>query len=223
MKRRLFLARAGAAIGGSRIAMSLPAILATSAVACRARDEGSPFKVLTASEAAEFEAMAAQIIPSDDSPGATEAGVIYFMDAALADVGTDALEPMREGLTELQAEIRSTYGEESFARLDRARQIAVLQEIEDTPFFGSVRFLTLAGMFSHPSYGGNRDEIGWKLIGFDGQRPSPPPFGHYDADCRMGDDPDSSGWTGSIGLTTCRTCSSATAAAWSPPGGASPP
>ncbi len=182
MKRRLFLARAGAALGGSRIALSLPAILATSAVACRARDEGSPFKALTASEAAEFEAMAARIIPSGDSPGATEAGVIYFMDAALADVRADALAPMRQGLAELQTEIRSTYGEESFAGLDHARQIAVLKEIEDTPFFGSVRFLTLAGMFSHPSYGGNRDEIGWKLIGFDGQRPGQPPFGHYDAD-----------------------------------------
>ena len=162
--------------------MSLPAILATSAVACKAREEGGPFKVLTASEAAEFEAMAAQIIPSGDSPGATEAGVIHFMDAALADVRSDALGPMRQGLAELRASIRNTYDSESFAGLDHEQQVAALRAIEDTPFFGSIRFLTLAGMFSHPSYGGNRDETGWKLIGFDGQRPSQPPFGHYDAE-----------------------------------------
>lgn len=182
MKRRTFLARSAKAMGGSRIAMSLPAVLATSAAACRAREDGGPFRVLTDSEAADFEAMAARILPSDDSPGATEAGVIYFIDAALADLQADSLEPMREGLAALQADIRTTYGEASFAALDRAQQIEVLEGIEDTPFFGSIRFLTLAGMFSHPSYGGNRDEIGWELIGFDGQRPSPPPFGHYDAD-----------------------------------------
>ncbi len=77
MKRRAFLTRSGAVIGRSWVAMSLPAILATAGVACKAREEGSAFKVLTAAEAAEFEAIAAQIIPSGDSPGAREAGVIY--------------------------------------------------------------------------------------------------------------------------------------------------
>jgi gluconate 2-dehydrogenase gamma chain len=182
MKRRDFLARTGAAIGGSRIAMSLPAILATSAVACRARDEGSPFTVLTASEASEFAAMAAQIIPSGGSPGATEAGVIYFIDAVLANPQADLLEPMREGLTRLQASARTAHGVESFSALHHEQQIAALTAIEDTDFFGAVRFLTVAGMFADPSYGGNRDELGWKLIGFDSQQPAQPPFGYYDAD-----------------------------------------
>ena len=162
--------------------MSLPAILATSAVACRARDEGGPFRVLTSIEAGELEAMAAQIIPSGETPGATEAGVVFFMDAALADTQADMLEPLRDDLRDFQADLQSTYGSTSFAGLDHDQQIAALREIEDTPFFGAVRYLTLAGMFSHPSYGGNRDEIGWKLIGFDGQMPTQPPFGHYDAD-----------------------------------------
>ncbi|MFV1986244.1 MAG: gluconate 2-dehydrogenase subunit 3 family protein [Gemmatimonadota bacterium] len=182
MKRRAFLARSGGAIGGSWVAMSLPTIVATASVACKAREEGSAFRVLTPSEAVELEAMAAQIIPSGDSPGAREAGVIYFMDAALADARADALEPMREGLAELRADVRETYDAESFAGLDHDQQLTALHAIEDTDFFGSVRFLTLAGMFSHPSYGGNRDETGWKLIGFDGQRPTRPPFGYYDAD-----------------------------------------
>lgn len=162
--------------------MSVPTILATAAAACRAREEGYAFKVLTAGEAAEFEAMAAQIIPSGDSPGATEAGVIHFMDTVLGSWRSEVLEPMRRGLAELQSEIRSRYGAETFSGLDNDQQIEALQGIEDTPFFGTIRFLTVAGMFSHPSYGGNRDEVGWRLIGFDGPRPSQPPFGHYDAD-----------------------------------------
>jgi hypothetical protein len=37
-------------------------------------------------------------------------------------------------------------------------------------------------MFSLPSYGGNRDGVGWKLIGFEDSHVFYPPFGHYDRD-----------------------------------------
>lgn len=162
--------------------MTLPVVLATAGVACKSREEGSAFTVLTVSEASDFEAIAAQIIPSGDTPGATEAGVIYFIDAALADFRSEALEPMRLGLEELRAEILNTFQAESFASLDHDEQIAVLKGIENTSFFGTIRFLTVAGMFSNPSYGGNRDEVGWKLIGFEGAHPWQPPFGYYDAE-----------------------------------------
>jgi len=161
--------------------MSVPAILATSAAACRTRDEGRPFRVLSDPEAADLEAIAARILPSGDSPGAREAGVIYFIDVALADLEAESLDLVREGLTELRREIRNDYGASSFVTLDEAQQIEALKAIQDTPFFGTVRYLTLAGMFSHPTYGGNRNEVGWDLIGFN-QRPAPPPFGYYDAE-----------------------------------------
>jgi gluconate 2-dehydrogenase gamma chain len=38
----------------------------------------------SASDAADVAAVTAQIIPSDDTPGAREAGVVYFIDRALA-------------------------------------------------------------------------------------------------------------------------------------------
>lgn len=161
--------------------MTLPAILATSAAACRARDEGRPFRVLSAPDAEDLEAIAARILPSDDSTGAREAGVIHFIDGALADYEAGALGLVRESLAELRRDLRSEYGAASFAALDEARQIAVLEAIEDTSFFETVRYLTVAGMFSHPDHGGNRNRIGWELIGFD-QQPAPPPFGHYDAE-----------------------------------------
>jgi hypothetical protein len=40
--------------------------------------------------------------------------------------------------------------------------------------------LTLFGMFSTPSYGGNRDGAGWKLLGFEDMHAFQPPFGYYD-------------------------------------------
>ena len=41
---------------------------------------------------------------------------------------------------------------------------------------------TAAGMFANPEYGGNRDKIGWKLIGFDDRFFWQAPFGYYDRD-----------------------------------------
>jgi len=162
--------------------MSMPALLSAGAGACKAKEEGGEFKVLTQAEAAEFEAIAAQIIPSDDTPGAREAGVIYFMDTVLADTQSAALGPLRQGLAGLQSDIWASHHAKAFADLGHEQQIEVLKGIENTKFFGTLRFLTIAGMFSNPSYGGNRDETGWKLIGFEGPRAWQPPFGYYDAE-----------------------------------------
>jgi gluconate 2-dehydrogenase gamma chain len=37
-------------------------------------------------------------------------------------------------------------------------------------------------MFSLPRYGGNKNKLGYELIGFDDQHAWAPPFGFYDAD-----------------------------------------
>jgi gluconate 2-dehydrogenase gamma chain len=182
MKRRTFLNQSGVTLGGSWITMSMPALLAAGVTACKAKEEGGAFKVLEAAEATEFEAIAAQIIPSDQTPGATEAGVIYFMDTVLADMQSAALEPLRNGLAGLHSDIWASHHAKTFADLSDDQQIEVLKGIENTKFFGTLRFLTVAGMFSNPSYGGNRDEIGWKLIGFEAPHAWQPPFGYYDAE-----------------------------------------
>jgi hypothetical protein len=38
----------------------------------------------------------------------------------------------------------------------------------------------MLGMFAMPTYGGNRNNIGWKLIGFEDAHVFYPPFGYYD-------------------------------------------
>ena len=45
-----------------------------------------------------------------------------------------------------------------------------------------MRLLTVLGMFTMPAYGGNRDGLGWQLIGFVDQHVFKPPFGYYDRD-----------------------------------------
>ena len=184
MKRRTFITRSGQAFAGSWVVLSLPAVMATAAAA--AGTDGEAFRVLSPAEAVEFDAIAAQIIPSGETPGAREAGVIRFMDAALAGVAADALPRLREGLADLQAHIAEAFATDTFANLASVQQIEALEGIEDTPFFATLRHLTIAGMFSDPVHGGNRDRAGWSLIGFEGPRPWQPPFGHYDAEAGGG-------------------------------------
>jgi len=68
----------------------------------------------------------------------------------------------------------------SFASLTASQQDAVLESIETTDAFALLRAITVAGYFSHPSYGGNRGNAGWKAIGFEDRMMWSSPFGYYD-------------------------------------------
>jgi gluconate 2-dehydrogenase gamma chain len=139
--------------------------------------------LLSAAEAADVEAVAAQMIPTDDSPGAREAGVIYFIDRALGTFLSQLASDYRAELATFQAAYRERHpAVRSFASLTSEQQVEYLKEIDQTPFFNTTRLLTLLGMFSLPEYGGNRDGVGWKLIGFEDRHVFRPPFGYYDRD-----------------------------------------
>jgi gluconate 2-dehydrogenase gamma chain len=175
--RRDFLISSGTMFGAAWFALHAPAIRAAAAHAREAAAQGlRTFDVLTAEEATELEAIAAQIFPTDDTPGATEAGVVHFIDRALGGFASWAELPIREGLEKLRDKA------DVFSELPLQRQAELLREIEDTPFFGTVRTLTIMGMFAMPSYGGNRDKVGWKLLGFEDRFAWQPPFGYYDAE-----------------------------------------
>jgi gluconate 2-dehydrogenase gamma chain len=138
---------------------------------------------LSAAEAADIDAVAAQIVPTDDTPGAREAGVVYFIDRALATFLSHLAGDYRAQLIEFQAAFREGHpGASSFASLTSEQQVEYLKTVDRTAFFEMTRLLTLLGMFSLPAYGGNRDGVGWKLIGFEAQHVFQPPFGYYDRD-----------------------------------------
>lgn len=176
--RRTFLKSAAR---GSLIVLSLPAALAAAEQATAARASKAGFRALGEEEAAELTAIAARIVPSDETPGATEAGVIHFIDNVLGSSRRELLAPVREGLAALRASAQSAHRAESFRSLEPAQQDALLRAIETTPFFATMRYLTIAGMFASPSHGGNRDRAGWRLIGFEDRHMWQPPFGFYDA------------------------------------------
>jgi len=182
--RRQFLKGTASGLSSAWIALHWPAILAAHEHARRAAaDAPDKFEFFSPGEAAEIEAMAAQIIPADHSPGAREAGVIYFIDRALMTFERDRQPLYKEGLLFLQARTREVFpGATEFSKLNSDQQIQLLTAVEKTEFFGTVRVHTIMGILADPDYGGNRNQIGWKLIGFESRPSFKPPFGYYDAE-----------------------------------------
>lgn len=86
----------------------------------------------------------------------------------------------RRGLDSVDAFAQSSFGS-PFIELSDADQDTILEAMSadeatgfDAPsgsaFFTKLRNDTIEGMFSDPLYGGNRDMVGWKLIGYPGAR-----------------------------------------------------
>ncbi len=139
------------------------------------------FEFLNAADAADIEAISAQIVPSGATPGAREAHAVHFIDRALATFFSGWSQDFRAGLAQFQSAYRaSNPAPASFSKAGSDAQIAYLKTVDGTPFFDTVRTLTLLGMFSSPKYGGNFGGAGWRLMGFVDQHAFTPPFGYYD-------------------------------------------
>ena len=170
--RRNFLFKTVGASSAAWLTANWPAQVAA---AEKAQAMGS-FTYFTREQAADVDAMAAQIYPTTDTPGAREAQVIYFIDLALVTFAQDKQELYAKGFADLSAKT----GGKAFAALSSADQIALLTSIEKTPFFHTVRDHTIMGMFAAPQHGGNFKKIGWTQIGYDDSLNFRAPFGAYD-------------------------------------------
>ena len=173
-----------------------------------------------------IEAAMARIIPTDDRPGAREAGTIDFLDRYLSGIdrvyakpdgsGFERLGGKRAaawrqrieavqktyvaGVEEMDRRSRTRFGEpfvalsdeqqdavlteleqaapESAAELDQAQATAAWAPVEpamqqtsaevDLGFLPLLALHTRQGFYADPVYGGNRDRVGWQLIGFEG-------------------------------------------------------
>jgi gluconate 2-dehydrogenase gamma chain len=172
------------------------------------------------------EAAMARIIPTDDQPGAREAGTIDFLDRYLSGLdfiyakpdgsGFETLEGRRaeawrqridilreryvEGIEELDRRSQAQFGAdfvaltpeqqdrvlaaveqptlESEGALEEALSVAGFAPVEpalqqtsteiELSFFPLLAFHTRQGFYADPIYGGNKDRVGWQVIGFPG-------------------------------------------------------
>ena len=200
LSRRDFLSRGSAAVSAVWLSAHWPAIVAAAEHAHQAAKSSAPrkFQFFTPEEAVEIDAISARIIPSDETPGAREAGVVYFIDRALTTFAVDDQKTYREGLPSLQARVRELFPSvEKFSSATPEQQDQILHSLDDqtgparrhsrpggasSSFFQAIRVHTIVGFLVEPDSGGNRDGVGWKVIGRDPEHMFQPPFGYYDKD-----------------------------------------
>jgi gluconate 2-dehydrogenase gamma chain len=124
------------------------------------------------------QAIAGRIVPATDTPGAIEAGSADYIDIALANPYKPQLSRYQRAIAELEKYCGATFGK-SFAALAEHQQDEVLEQLDagkiqdvnnGKQFFALVRRHVMEGFFCEPHYGGNKDMIGWKLVGFPGQQ-----------------------------------------------------
>lgn len=189
--RRQFMVAIGNLASAGWIAMNWSQIAAAAEPKGHAGHAGhdmggeAPAKLttLSAAEAAEIDAIANQIVPGGATPGARDARVIYFIDNALGSFFAAQLPSFRQGLAEFAHGYATRSGtDKPFSTASSAQQTAWLREVEKTPFFLAVRRLTVLGLIALPKYGGNHDNLGWKLLGVEDNHVWEPPFGYYDKD-----------------------------------------
>jgi gluconate 2-dehydrogenase gamma chain len=181
--RRSFLTNYAAGLGSAWLASRWTGVLDAQEHVQQAVKSGLPAKLqfFSADQAAEVDAVTAQIIPSDGTPGAREAHSIHFIDRALGTFDRDKQAVYTQGLKDLEAKTREMFpGKDKFSSLTSAQQIQLLTSIERTPFFALIRLHTVVGFVANPEYGGNDNKVGWNLLGFEDKFDYRPPFGYYD-------------------------------------------
>ena len=187
LNRRAFLSASSTALAAAWLAADPAQLRASLLHAARARGRSQTFEYFTPEQAADVDAIAAQIIPTDDLPGAREAGVVHFMDHSLATWAQDQQAAFVGGLGDLNHEVATRWpGTDRFAQLPSEQQNSLLHAVDQSPFFQMVRFATVAGTFANPSWGGNQEKVGWRILGFEDRFMWEPPFGAYDGDAAGG-------------------------------------
>lgn len=185
--RREFLRISGSVLATSALASHISGLQAFGKIAQLAHKNEAAYENIDSTLAANIEAICEQIIPADEYPGAKDAGVIYFIDKAWVTlIGSDSV-IITDGVAEISQQVKTdTRSNQQYSDLSFDLQKAILSKLDTRPFFEIIHFWTIAGLFSMPKYGGNKNQLGWKLLGFDHRHAWLPPFGYYDKQYRQG-------------------------------------
>lgn len=152
--RREFMA--GGALAG--------AALAAFCTACRRTSYG----FLKQIDAATLTAICDQIIPADDFPSSSQAGVLTYIDLQLMGHYRRHQKTYRDGLKQANELSRSRFGVD-LGRASAQQQFEIVNVLEqqNKTFFDLVRAHTMQGYYGNPRHGGNRDAVSWRMLGLD--------------------------------------------------------
>ena len=145
----------------------------------RGGSQKSVWRFLSEDEALTIIAIAEQIIPADQDPGATDAGVINFIDKQLAGFYSSFQESYRNGIAALNQYCLEKFSQ-PFEKLEWNKQTEVLNLMEknsiegeywkENPasrFFRMLRDHSMQGFYGSPRHGGNKNYLSYKMIRVD--------------------------------------------------------
>jgi gluconate 2-dehydrogenase gamma chain len=203
LSRRGFLSKSLSGLSAVWVSTHWPAMLsaATHARKAVASDAPSKFEFFSTEQAKEVDAISSRIIPTTDTPGAHEAGVVFFIDRALVTFAKESQKAYADGLAAIQARAHETFPDvNKFSAATIEQQDQILESLDDQAagagrrpfrpiagagsFFETIRAHTIAGFLIDPESDkrGNRDGAGWKVIGREPSHMFQAPFGYYDKD-----------------------------------------
>jgi gluconate 2-dehydrogenase gamma chain len=129
---------------------------------------GSTWLVFTDEQARTLAALCDQIIPADDWPSASQAGVLTFIDRQLTGPYRRHHKAYRQGIeaTEKLCRDRFSLG---LAAASPAQQLEIAKAVEQQKpaFFSLVRTHTMQGYYGSPRHGGNKDGAAYRMLGLD--------------------------------------------------------
>jgi gluconate 2-dehydrogenase gamma chain len=148
-----------------------------------------PLMFFNNSEAATLESVIERILPPDEGfPGGVDAGILYYIDRTLTGYGSKLQRLYTLGLRDLDAFCSLRFGREC-RELSPEQRDETISEFLGPPLPAPltqasapksvemerlqrlilvIREHCLEGLFCDPVYGGNREGIGWRLIGYPG-------------------------------------------------------
>ena len=119
-----------------------------------------------------LEAICDRIIPADQDPGATAAGVTGYIDQQLSGPLARYLPAYQAGLTRFDPACVEATGS-GFLTLAPEQRTAFLERVEANQppglagFFNMVIDHTMQGFYGSPAHGGNRHQVSWKMLGIE--------------------------------------------------------
>lgn len=139
----------------------------------------SRWRFLTDQESILLDALAEQIIPTDEWPGGRDAGVTNFIDLQLVGPYVRFQEIYRKGLMAIQESCRAKF-QKRFEELSWNAQTLFLETMEagkmeeknwengfDHQFFELFRNHSMQGFYGSPRHGGNNNNVSYKMLKLD--------------------------------------------------------
>ena len=148
MKRREFLQKSAIVVAGAAAAVSGVAVVSN------ADQWTGGLKTLNAHEGETLLKVARQIFPHDRLDDSDYIIVVQDLDAE-AGTSPDTAKLLRDGVANLD-----TTGSAKFVTLSDDKQVAVLQKIENTPFFQKLHSTELVSLYNNHAV--------WKKLGYEG-------------------------------------------------------